>query len=118
LRLCMPIYEYRCTRCKSKFSVLVRSWDGPSAAVCPRCGEQRSERVMSTFAYHKSVKDIHDESGEPSMESGPDFYKDPRNIGRWTEKKFADMGMDVPPEIKEEIDSARDGQLPDSLTGD
>ncbi len=73
---------------------------------------------MSTFAYHKSVKDIHEESGEPSMESGPDFYKDPRNIGRWTEKKFADMGVDVPPEIKEEIDAARDGQLPDSLTGD
>jgi putative FmdB family regulatory protein len=114
----MPIYEYRCTRCKSKFSVLVRSWNGPSTTVCPRCGEPRAERVMSTFAYHKSVKDIHEESGEPSMESGPDFYRDPRNIGRWTEKKFADMGVDVPPEIREEIDAARDGQLPDSLTGD
>lgn len=50
------------------------------------------------------------------MQSTPDFYKDPRNIGRWTEKKFQDMGMDVPTEIQEEINAARDGELPDSLT--
>ena len=49
------------------------------------------------------------------MESGPDFFKDPRNIGRWTEKKFKEVGMEVPPEIREEIDAARDGVLPRSL---
>ncbi|OGO37168.1 MAG: hypothetical protein A2147_00280 [Chloroflexi bacterium RBG_16_57_8] len=70
---------------------------------------------MSTFAYHKSVKTIHEESGEPSLTSGPDFYRDPRNIGRWTEKKFQDMGMDVPAEVRESIDAAREGELPDSL---
>jgi len=71
---------------------------------------------VSTFAYHKSTKDVHEESGEPSMMSGPDFYKDPRNIGRWTENKFKEMGIDVPPEVQEEIDAAREGELPDSLT--
>ncbi len=52
------------------------------------------------------------------MESSPDFYRDPRNIGRWTEKRFGDLGMAVPPEIRQEIDAARDGQLPDSLAGE
>ena len=59
---------------------------------CPRCRGTDARRLMSTFAYHKSVKTIHAESGEPGLKSGVDFYKDPRNIGRWTEKKFGDMG--------------------------
>jgi hypothetical protein len=36
-------------------------------------------------------------------------------VGRWTEKKFKEMGLDVPTEIKEEIKAAREGELPDSL---
>ena len=111
----MPIYEYRCLKCRVRFTELVRSWSATTAPVCPRCGGEGAERLVSTFAYHKSVKAIHEESGEPSLLSRPDFYEDPRNIGRWTEKKFSEMGMDVPPEIRQEIDAARDGVLPDSL---
>jgi hypothetical protein len=70
---------------------------------------------VSTFAYHKSERTVHEESGEPSLTSGPDFYKDPRNIGRWTEKKFRDMGVDMPSELRESIDAARDGELPEAL---
>ena len=82
---------------------------------CPQCRGTDAQRTVSTFAYHKSVKTIHAESGEPGLTFGVDFYKDPRNIGRWTEKKFGDMGMDVPPEVRESIDAARDGVLPDAL---
>jgi putative FmdB family regulatory protein len=118
----MPIYEYRCRKCESKFTVLVRSVpEGRPDTVgtsCPHCGNPDAERVMSTFAYHKSIQMIHDDAGEPSALSGTDFYRDPRNIGRWTEKKFGEMGMAVPPEVRQEIDAARDGQLPDSLTHD
>lgn len=114
----MPIYEYRCTKCRTRFSELVRSLIYQKMPVCPKCGEKKTERLISSFAYHKSTKTIHEESGEPSLESGMDFYKDPRNIGRWTEKKFKDMGMDVPSEIRQEIDAAREGELPASLTED
>ncbi len=44
-----------------------------------------------------------------------DYYKDPRNIGRWTEKKFQDMGMEMPSEIQQQIQAAREGELPESL---
>lgn len=112
----MPIYEYRCRKCRARFSVFFRSWNSAAETKCPRCGDPATERVMSTFAYHRSMRDVHEASGEPSMQSTPDFYEDPRNIGRWTEKKFKDMGVDVPTEIQEEINAARDGELPDSLT--
>ncbi len=112
----MPIYEYICQSCKSRFTTLVRGFTGPGKASCPRCGSEDTRPAISTFAYHKSIQTIHEESGEPSIHSGTDFYKDPRNIGRYTEKKFKEMGMDVPPEIKESIDAARDGVLPKELT--
>ena len=112
----MPLYEYKCSNCRFRFTVLLRTWDGVPESECPKCGSRDAERVMSTFAYHRSLHDVHEQSGEASLEAGPEFYKDPRNIGRWTEKKFNDMGIDVPSEIREEIDAARDGQLPESLT--
>jgi putative FmdB family regulatory protein len=114
----MPIYEYRCQKCRSRFTELVRNWSDKVTPVCPKCGNKNPERLISSFAYHKSVQTIHEESGEPSLTSGADFYKDPRNVGRWTEKKFKEMGVDMPPEIQQEIDAAREGELPESITED
>jgi hypothetical protein len=49
------------------------------------------------------------------MFPGPDYYKDPRNIGRWAEKRFDEMGVEMPPQLHEEIQAAREGTLPESL---
>ena len=49
------------------------------------------------------------------MFPGLDYYKDPRNIGRWTEKKFQDMGVELPGQIQQQIQAAREGELPGSL---
>jgi len=49
------------------------------------------------------------------MFPGSDYYKDPRNVGRWTEKRFKELGLDMPPQIQEEIQAAREGELPKSL---
>jgi hypothetical protein len=55
-----------------------------------------------------------EESGEPDR-AGPDYYKDPRNIGRWTEKKFTEMGMEMPSQVEEMIQAARDGEMPEPV---
>ena len=39
-------------------------------------------------------------------------YKDPRQIGRWTERKFQEYGMELPEQAREMIDAAREGELP------
>jgi len=61
------------------------------------------------------MKTIHEQAGEPQMFPSPDYYKDPRNIGRWAEKRFKKLGLDIPPQIQEEIQAAREGELPKSL---
>ena len=40
----MPIYEYRCSGCKSEFEQLVRTGDTPA---CPSCGSTSLERLLS-----------------------------------------------------------------------
>ena len=111
----MPIYEFFCRDCRKKVSFLTRSFSPPSEPACSACGNTNLVRTISGFAIRKSLKTVWDESGEPSMFPKPDEYKDPRTIGRWTEKRFQDMGMEMPAEIQEKINAAREGELPDSL---
>ena len=46
----MPLYEYRCRGCGERFEVLQRLGASGDDVLCPRCGEARPERVLSTFA--------------------------------------------------------------------
>lgn len=45
----MPIYEYQCKTCDTKFEELVRDRDA-STARCPRCGTPEVNRLLSLFA--------------------------------------------------------------------
>lgn len=45
----MPLYEYTCTKCRDEFELLVRGGETP---VCPQCGSQRLERLLSVPAAH------------------------------------------------------------------
>jgi putative FmdB family regulatory protein len=46
----MPIYEYTCQKCSSKFEQLVRSMSGQQKAPCPKCGSEKTARTLSVFA--------------------------------------------------------------------
>ena len=109
----MPIYEFKCRDCGRLTSVFVRSMDASSEKTCQHCGSRRLERAVSRFAYHKSEQTILDEYGsEPKR---LEDYKDPRQIGRWVERKFQGYGMDVPDEARKMIDAAREGEFPEPV---
>lgn len=46
----MPLYEYRCRSCAETFEVLQRVGADGRELKCPRCGAERPERELSTFA--------------------------------------------------------------------
>jgi putative FmdB family regulatory protein len=52
----MPIYEYRCEDCGTKFEKLVRRMNGTATGVsdveCPSCGQKHLKQELSTFAAH------------------------------------------------------------------
>jgi putative FmdB family regulatory protein len=47
----MPIYEYKCQDCGTKFEKLVRRSEGTDLE-CPSCGQKHLEQEFSTFAAH------------------------------------------------------------------
>ena len=46
----MPIYEYTCEKCKTRFEKLVKSMGRAEAAACPKCGSVKANRSLSVFA--------------------------------------------------------------------
>lgn len=109
----MPIYEYKCRRCGRLTSVFVRSVSSTVAARCKACGSRELERAVSAFAYHRSESTVLEDYGaEPQR---LEDYKDPRQIGRWTERKFQEFGVEMPEEAREMIDAAREGEFPEPV---
>lgn len=45
----MPIFEYLCEDCGTKFEKLVRR-PGSDEVLCPSCGQNHLEQQLSTFA--------------------------------------------------------------------
>ena len=71
------------------------------------------ERLMSGFAYHRSMESRWEAAGDPNQ-PGADYYDDPSNVGRWVEKRWGEtMGDEpLPGEIQEMIGAAREGEMP------
>ena len=47
----MPIYEYRCKNCNHLFEELVfSSLTSDEDVVCPKCGTNKAEKMMSAFS--------------------------------------------------------------------
>lgn len=48
----MPIYEYVCEDCGTKFEKLVLRTGDEDGLACPSCGQSRLAPQLSTFAAH------------------------------------------------------------------
>ncbi len=46
----MPIYEYKCTKCKNHFEAMQKFSDSP-ISTCPSCGGQAKKQI-SRSAFH------------------------------------------------------------------
>jgi len=46
----MPIYEYGCEKCHTKFEKLVRSMSSSEKIECPKCGSTKTARSLSVFS--------------------------------------------------------------------
>src|SRR3990172_8657339 len=98
----MPIYEFKCHDCGGLTSVFVKKMGSPGDVACRSCGGRKLSRTVSRFAYRKSEQAILERYGaEPKR---VEDYKDPRQIGRWVERKFDEYGMDLPDEARQMID--------------
>ena len=47
----MPIYEFRCQKCKTQFETLVTSCDGIKDVTCTKCGSALIEKTISVSSF-------------------------------------------------------------------
>jgi putative FmdB family regulatory protein len=46
----MPIYEFKCRKCRNVFEILFRNRDEKVPVACPECQSTRTQRMISAFA--------------------------------------------------------------------
>ena len=111
----MPIYEFRCGVCTKVSSFFLKSINSELEPICTHCQSKDMERRMSSFAMGKTVASVHESFGPGSGRRSPDYYSDPRNIGRGVEAAFSNYDLDIPASVRDNIDAARSGETPKGL---
>ena len=104
----MPIYEYRCTDCQRKVSVLTLRVSESVDPVCDRCGSRKLTRLMSRFALVRSEESRIDDLSDPSSLSGVD-ENDPKSMARWMRKMGKELGEDAGEDFDQMVDELEAG---------
>ena len=114
----MPIYEYECSDCNKRFSLLILNPKTHGKPQCPKCGSRRLERLMSRFATAQSDERRMEKLADPGSLSGLD-ENDPASVARWAKKMGRELGDEAGEGFDEMVDQAMDEESAKSAeTGD
>lgn len=112
----MPIYEYRCSKCRRKTAVFVRGFGAHEAPCCEHCGNAETARVFSTFTVGKGQSnDLSSMADDMSMMGSAMGSGDPRAVAGMLRKANEGRGPD--PELDEIVGRMEQGEAPDDLYG-
>lgn len=50
----MPLYEYECEDCKTRFTLLKRLSESDEKTKCPYCDSEKTKKIVSTFGVGNS----------------------------------------------------------------
>ena len=113
----MPIYEYRCNKCRKKVSILTLRVSEAVDERCEHCGSTSLTRLLSRFATTRSEESRLDSLADPSNLGGLD-ENNPRSMARWMRKMGKEMGDEFGgQEFDEMVDEMEAGNMPDEEGG-
>src|SRR5881628_4057605 len=104
----MPIYEFRCTDCGRKNTVLTLRVSEQVEPKCERCGSAKLTRLMSRFALVRSEDDRMDDLADPSSLGDLD-ENDPKSMARWMRKMGKELGEDAGDDFDQMVDELEAG---------
>jgi len=99
----MPIYEYRCNKCRRRVDIFVQGFSPPSDPSCTKCGSKELNRIYSPFAMRrsKSDKSVYDDILSDNKLTSGLMRNDPRALAEWTRKMSRAADEDITPESQE-----------------
>ncbi len=94
----MPVYEYRCLKCRKRFTKLLGIAERDNPQTCPVCGAVESKRLVSRVARLRTEDQMLDDLADSLEFAGdPD---DPQTMRRFMREMSAAMDED-PHEMEE-----------------
>lgn len=125
----MPVYEFRCDRCRQRVEFFVQGFSPPADPVCPSCGSRSLHRVFSRFAVRKSKSDtgVYDDILSDSKLTSGLMRNDPRALAEWSRKMSRAADEDMTPETEElmnrldhgeDVSDVMEEMKPPALRGD
>ena len=111
----MPIYEFRCNRCRRRTSVFTRGIGGGADAPCSHCGSRDMSRLISRVAVIRSEDDAFAGLDESSLADVDE--KDPRSMARWVRGMSRQMGEPLDAQMEAELERMEAGEMPDGFEG-
>lgn len=95
----MPIYEYRCLKCKRRSEVITFRVSEEAPAVCSHCGSGETARIPSRVRVRLSEETRMERLADPARLAGLD-ENDPRSMAKWMKT----MGREMGDEMEEDFD--------------
>ena len=84
----MPIYEFACPNCRRIFSFLSKRLQPAGPPVCPKCGQRKMIKQMSSFAMPRGLAEP---SAAAGQEEGPMPDMDDPRVARVMSEMERDM---------------------------
>lgn len=104
----MPIYEYRCTACRRKVTVLTMRVSEAVDPVCEHCGSRDLTRLLSRFAMVRSEEARLDDLTRDAALGDVD-EADPKSMARWMKKMGSELGEDLGGDLEAMTDEMAHG---------
>lgn len=98
----MPIYEYRCEVCGTKFAVLFWPPEEPHPR-CRRCGSTQARRLISRVALLHGEEDRLERLAQGAMDLDE---SDPRSVARWVRRLGREMEEDLGEDVEQALEEA------------
>src|SRR5690242_11092459 len=108
----MPIYEYRCTACRRKVTVLTMRVSEAVDPVCEHCGSRDLTRLLSRFAMVRS-EDARLDDLTSDAALGDVDETDPKSMAGWMKKMGSELGEDLGDDLEAMNDMAADDDVSD-----
>jgi putative FmdB family regulatory protein len=113
----MPIYEYRCTACRRKVTVLTMRVSEAVDPVCEHCGSRDLTRLLSRFAMVRSEEARLDDLTSDAALGDVD-ESDPKSMARWMKKMGSELGEDLGDDFDAMTDEMAEDGAADADGGD
>lgn len=110
----MPVYEYRCKKCRGRYSLLVKGFNESPSPCCPRCNSTEAVRLFSTFVTGKTDRDVYEGILNDKNLVRRMMSNDPKALVEWS-RRMGDSYRDASSEHQEMIDRMEAGERVENI---